>query len=154
MLGLTPPHAGFLLGFAEIEIEAPAARVWSVLTDFASYGSWNPFTPELKAELRVGAPVEILALFGPLRFRERGEVIGLEPGALLRWYVYPMPAVLARGDRVQRVEPLGPGRCRFSSEDRLTGAMAPLIVAASRAGVNKGFRAMAQALKRVAEEER
>src|SRR5215210_9363232 len=28
---------------SEIEINAPAQRVWEVLTDFASYPQWNPF---------------------------------------------------------------------------------------------------------------
>ena len=28
---------------SQIEIEAPADRVWQVLTDFATYPEWNPF---------------------------------------------------------------------------------------------------------------
>ena len=28
---------------SEIEINAPAERVWEVLADFASYPRWNPF---------------------------------------------------------------------------------------------------------------
>jgi uncharacterized protein YndB with AHSA1/START domain len=28
---------------AEIEIQAPAERVWAVLTDFGAYHEWNPF---------------------------------------------------------------------------------------------------------------
>jgi uncharacterized membrane protein len=27
----------------EIDVEAPAERVWEVLMDFASYPQWNPF---------------------------------------------------------------------------------------------------------------
>ncbi len=27
----------------EIIVEAPAERVWELLTDFASYPQWNPF---------------------------------------------------------------------------------------------------------------
>jgi uncharacterized protein YndB with AHSA1/START domain len=32
--------------FSEIEIQAPAGRVWQVLTDFANYSEWNPSSAE------------------------------------------------------------------------------------------------------------
>ena len=36
--------------FSEIDIQAPAERVWQVLTDFASYPEWNPFIRRINGE--------------------------------------------------------------------------------------------------------
>ena len=42
----------------EIDIDAPADRVWAILTDFASYPSWNPMIPRLSGQLSVGARLD------------------------------------------------------------------------------------------------
>jgi hypothetical protein len=149
MTGTPPP--GSLLGYAATEIDAPAARVWAALTDFARYGEWNPFTPELSAELRVDAPVRIVADMGFRRFVERGRVVAVEPGRLVRWHVFPMPRWLAWGDRVQTVEPLGDGRCVYRSEDRLHGPLGPVVAWMMRRSVTRGFVAAGQGLKRYVE---
>jgi len=139
---------GWLLGYADIEIEAPAERVFAVLTDFAGYARWNPFTPRIDGEARVGAALRIHVRMGPLSLVERGTLMTLEPGRLLHWHVFPMPRLLAWGDRRQRVEALGPGRCRYSSEDRLHGALAPLVAPSFRSVVSRGFAAAGAGLKR------
>lgn len=43
----------------EIDIDAPPAAVWAVLTDTRSYSEWNPFIPHLAGELREGAKLEV-----------------------------------------------------------------------------------------------
>ncbi len=37
------------------DIQAPAARIWSILTDFPAYPAWNPFITAAAGELRPGA---------------------------------------------------------------------------------------------------
>src|SRR6266571_1159629 len=44
---------------AEIEIEAPAERVWEVLTDFAKFPEWNPFIRQMSGEVRTGAQLHV-----------------------------------------------------------------------------------------------
>jgi uncharacterized protein YndB with AHSA1/START domain len=43
----------------EIDIAAPPARVWEVLTDFARYHEWNPFITSISGELVVGEELAI-----------------------------------------------------------------------------------------------
>ena len=45
----------------EIEINAPSAVVWKVLTDFPAYGSWNPFIRQIKGKLIVGKRLGVFA---------------------------------------------------------------------------------------------
>lgn len=47
------------VALTEIEIDAPPAAVWAVLTDFDSYPKWNPLITEATGTLAVG---EILTL--------------------------------------------------------------------------------------------
>jgi uncharacterized protein YndB with AHSA1/START domain len=39
---------------SEVEVDAPAERVWHLLTDFAAYPGWNPFIRQASGELRGG----------------------------------------------------------------------------------------------------
>lgn len=44
---------------SEIEIEAPADKVWQILTDFRKYSEWNPFITQINGELKKGAKLEV-----------------------------------------------------------------------------------------------
>lgn len=43
----------------EVEIRAPAAVVYRVLTDFARYPEWNPFLTTLSGKLEPGSRLEL-----------------------------------------------------------------------------------------------
>ena len=40
-----------------VEIDAPAAAVWSVMVDFDRYGEWNPFCVAVDGVFALGEPV-------------------------------------------------------------------------------------------------
>ena len=40
---------------AEIEIDAPAERIFDILTDLPAYAEWNPFTPRVESTLRLAS---------------------------------------------------------------------------------------------------
>ena len=43
----------------EIDINAPAAKVWAILTDFARMGLWNPFITSIAGKAAAGLPRSI-----------------------------------------------------------------------------------------------
>jgi hypothetical protein len=70
----------------EINVEAPAERVWDLLTDFASYPKWNRFirnisglpTPGERLEVRLEPP-------GGRGMTFRPKVLNVEPNRELQW---------------------------------------------------------------------
>src|SRR5687767_1999859 len=43
----------------EVEINAPAAHVYRVLTDFAQYQAWNPFITAIQGKLVIGERLSV-----------------------------------------------------------------------------------------------
>lgn len=135
-----------------IEIDAPAQRVWDILVDLGAYDWWNPHITRLITTLVVGQPIDLLERVGDGEPREaRAILLRWAPGEELRWLFMGGPAWWFRGERVQRVEALGPGRCRYISEDRYTGPLAPLVAWRVGPQLQRAVDAMAAALKRRAE---
>lgn len=136
-----------------VEIDAPAARVWQFLVDVAAYPRWNPWTLRVSGELGPGGTIELLTQFyevtGP---RRELAVIGRwEPGRELQWEVRRGPTWLLRRVRVQRVEPLSTGGCRYLSEDTYHGLLAPAAEWLERGALRRAAERMAAALKQRAE---
>jgi len=136
---------------AGIDIDAPAERVWQIVSDFGEYADWNPFIVRAAGEPRVGARLDItIAAPGmrPVSFRPR--VLDVEPGRLIRWKgEFKLPG-LFDGRHALIVDALDGGRSRFTTHEDVTGLLLPFagkVMTASQ----RGFELMAQALKERAE---
>jgi hypothetical protein len=136
---------------AVIDIDAPAERVWQVVSDFARYPDWNPFIVRAAGEPRAGERLDVtIAAPGmkPVRFRPR--VLDVEPGRLIRWKgEFKLPG-LFDGRHALIVDPLDGERSRFTTHEDVTGIMLPFagkVMAASQ----QGFELMARAVKERAE---
>lgn len=137
-----------------IEIEAPAERVWQVLTDFGRYPEWNPFLRSVEGSvLKRGRLKVTLQPDGrkPLHYRPR--VVTLRPPRELRWTArLPVPGLL-RGEHRFVVERLDDRRSRLIHEKRVRGLLVPFMRRRLEGPVKRGFEAMGLALKRTAERE-
>jgi hypothetical protein len=136
---------------AAIEIDAPAERVWKVVSDFGQYSDWNPFIVSAAGAARVGERLDItIAAPGmkPVSFRPR--VLDVEPGRLVRWKgEFKLPG-LFDGRHALIVDALDGGRSRFTTHEDVTGLLLPFagkVMTASQ----QGFELMAQAVKERAE---
>ena len=137
-----------------VEIDAPQALVWEVVTDFAAYSAWNPFTVQVDTTGGVGDDV-VLHLPDPA-----------VPGALfttvetIRVVAAPhhlqydtgssIPGMLAVRD--QWVRDLGEGRSSYATTDAFSGEIAQVVYDLQADWVKAGFDAVAHALKARAEQ--
>lgn len=132
----------------EITVQGTPARLWSVLTDFATYPEWNPFIREASGEAKPGArlTVRIHPPGGrPMTFRPT--VLAAVPGRELRWRGHLWRPGLFDGEHVFRIEPLGGDRTRFGQSERFSGILARLLAGTLYERTRRGFEAMNRALK-------
>ena len=91
----------------EIDIDAPPAAVWTVLTDTRSYSEWNPFMPHLAGELREGAKLEVrIEPPGGRAMTFKPTVLAVEPDRELRWRGRLLLPGIFDGEHILHVEPL------------------------------------------------
>ena len=131
----------------EIEIDAPPAVVWDVLTEFDAYEEWNPFIrsisgnaqPGEKLTVRIEPPDGRGMTFKPT-------VLAAEPSRELRWIGHLLLPNVFDGEHALRIEPLDGERSRFIQEERFTGVLVA-IVGKSLGKTEAGFEQMNAALK-------
>ena len=132
----------------EIEINAPADRVWQILTDFTAFPDWNPFISSATGELSPGSRLEIHLKgmsFNPT-------VLKAEPGNELRWLGrFILPDVFD-GEHHFIIESLSDDKVRFIQGERFTGLLVPLFtVMGMLKNTSHGFAEINHALKDRAE---
>ena len=137
----------------EIEMDAPADRVWSVLTDFAAYPSWNPFVTRIEGDLAKGA--RLLVHVQPpggsgMTFRPR--LTDVQKGKSLAWLGRLGIRGLFDGAHRFEITSLGDGRCRFVHAEHFAGLLVPLLRKSLDGPTRQGFIAMNEAMKARAEE--
>jgi hypothetical protein len=136
----------------EIEIDAPAERVWKILTDFASFPQWNPFIPQVVGELKTGARLEVrIQPPGSRGITFRPRVLRLEPNRELQWLGRLWIPWLFDGVHTFLLEPLGPARTRIVQQETFRGLLVPLLLKWLGNSTRHGFEKMNSALKSRAE---
>ena len=131
----------------EIEIEATAERIWSLLTDAEAMVRWNTTIRELRGSIADGEKIELVAEIAPERvFKLRVDFVA--PGSVMTWSdgFWPM----FKGVRTYTITEREPGKVRFSMREVFTGAMLPMI-APSLPDFGPDFEAWVACLKREAE---
>lgn len=138
----------------EIIVESSSENIWSIILDFDSYPQWNPFTPMVAGEPKVGAPVMLHArLYGKKPLLTPHHIVELVPGHKLSWVQDSPPEWLLRAVRSQIIEADGPGRVRFINRIEMKGPLALLTYWIMGPAIRRGFWDMSKALKVNAEGE-
>jgi len=136
----------------EIEINTSAARVWDVLTDFASYPRWNPFIKSVAGVPVKGARLQIvLQQSGDNAMRFTPVVLEAEPGRKLRWLGRFLLPGIFDGEHCFIIEPLGQDRVRFRQSEEFSGFLVGPFRASLDSDTRQRFEEMNKALKARAE---
>jgi hypothetical protein len=135
----------------EIEINAPGARVWALLTDFAQMPSWNPFIRSISGTLAQGARLAIHVVPpGSSGMRFKPTVLSVQPERELRWLGHLLLPGIFDGEHYFMLESIGPNKTRLTHGEKFSGLMVGLL-GSTLAATAAGFRAMNTALKQKAE---
>jgi len=143
-----------------IDIEASAALVWQILTDFATYRRWNPLVRSILGTARRGDTLLVTQrrVDGAAVSRRsagttivRRTVKHVREERELYWLGTWGSASVFASERRFRIESLEMGGVRFYQSERFRGAAVPLVWSRLRRDLTPAFRAMNEALKGRAE---
>ena len=138
---------------SEIEIAAPAKRVWEILTGFAGFPEWNPFIRRARGNLVEGGRLEILMQpSGARGMTFSPTVLTVEVDRELRWIGHLFVPGLFDGEHIFTIEPLGTDRVHFTQREIFTGLLVPLLSRMLDTDTRRGFEEMNKALKARAEQ--
>lgn len=136
----------------EIEISAPAERVWELLTDFAAYPQWNPFIRYISGRPVPGERLEVrLEPPGGRGMTFKPKVLDAEANRAFRWLGHLLVSGLFDGEHSFAIEPLEENRVRFVQREEFKGLLVPLFARSLNTSTRRGFEQMNLALKEGAE---
>ncbi|UZP74566.1 SRPBCC domain-containing protein [Candidatus Paraluminiphilus aquimaris] len=127
------------------EIAAPKEIVWQVITDFSSYGEWNPFVTACDAELRVGAPISMTVALGS-NTRDQVEFVSrVVEGELFEYRMKPV-GLLLHSYRQHEIAASGDGKTMYRSTFELRGWLSGLVSMSLGSALRDGFHGMTDSL--------
>lgn len=96
-------------------------------------------------------PAILLVRMGPARFRITESVSGIEKPRLIAWQKKCGVRWLLHAVREQHLKPVGESGCSYHNTDKLTGVLAPMVLACFGGYMRRGFEAATEGLKAYAE---
>ncbi|MCW5906483.1 MAG: SRPBCC domain-containing protein [Chitinophagales bacterium] len=136
----------------EIIINAPAEKVWSILTDFGKFSEWNPFILSIEGKKEVGAQLKVVLKNGKGTSVFAPKVLVSEQNRTFEWLgSLPVPG-LFNGQHKFHIETISDNQVKFIHNEQFSGLLAGLLMKMIGEETRKGFIAMNDALKKRAEQ--
>jgi hypothetical protein len=134
-----------------IDINAPAAKVWAVLTDFPKMPLWNPFITAIAGKPAAGERLSItIRPPGKSGITLHPTLLAVQPERELRWLGRFIVSGIFDGEHYFLLDSLGDNRTRLTHGESFSGVLVGFLNATLDA-TETGFNAMNAALKRQAE---
>ena len=109
---------------ARVDIDASAAQVWDVLTDFAAYKSWNPLLRNVEGDLVMGGSLRVQTTFIPMTLSATVTVVD-KPNHFA-WEDH-VPLNLLTPVFSVHLLPLSENRTRVIIAESFTGPLLPIL---------------------------
>jgi len=134
------------------EVNAPARRVWQVLTGLERYAEWNPQIPSASGRLDVGGRIRLrLALPARPTLALSATIEEVLPERLLTWRGHVVRPWFFEGYRKFALQPIDGGRTSVTHVEDIHGLLAPLFSVLMGAAVAKSQQMLNAALRARAE---
>ena len=134
----------------EVEIKAPAAVVWEVITDLARYPEWNPFCLQCESTLKPGDPITMTVKLMAKPQTQVEVMLEYLEGKRFAYCMKPVSGMLS-SYRAHDVEPLGAERTRYRSTFHLKQWFRVVVLTLFQKKLEAGFAGMTDAVKQRAE---
>ncbi|WP_338727601.1 SRPBCC domain-containing protein [Haladaptatus sp. DJG-WS-42] len=134
-----------------VDIDAPPATVWQVLTDFSSYPGWNDYM-HISGQPTVGSRLHVSP--GPAAGRLptfKPRVLTADENRELRWLGHFYVNGLFDGEHRFVIDDLGDGRSRFTQSETFSGLLVGPFNRLMSSQTERNFNAVNAALKERAE---
>lgn len=139
----------------EVIIDAPAEKVWAVLTDFDKLEEWSPGLVKFEGEFRKDGPAKVTFLIGVGSHTQtfNHPLIYFEEGKLFGWSA-PLPHMFIKDNHKYIVEPLDgdDSKCKLIQTDQFHGHGVTLIGGMMAHGCMTQYVTFNRALKKRVEE--
>jgi hypothetical protein len=137
---------------SDIDIGASPQRVWSILTDFAAYPSWNPFITSISGIVKTGQRLTVsIQPVGGRAMTFRPTILVAQPGSELRWLGHLLFPGIFDGQHFFNIAASASRGVRLTQGEAFSGVLVGLAKKSLDRGTLPGFVAMNEALKARAE---
>ena len=151
--GKPPPPKG-PKGFRvedRIGVQAPAEVIWEIVHDIERWGEWNPTYTSVEGKVRIGEVLTAtLVLPGEAPQVIRPRVLEWSPPSQLHWELKLLGGAI-RTIRYIEIEALAEASSVVDNGELFGGLMGPSFARRTGRNIQRGFRAMNEALKARAE---
>lgn len=135
-------------------IDAPAEKVWEVITDFDRYPEWNPSIPSIEGEPRAGSTLAIkLAMPHRPSANVKATLTEVEPERRLIWDGNVGSDRIFRGHREFLIDPQPGGSVLFTHVEDVSGLLFPVFRAVMGSAIQGHHEGLNAAVKQRAEKE-
>ncbi len=136
----------------EILINASPEKVWAIFSDFNNYPNWNPFIKSLTGEVKVGSKIAVkIEPYNSKPMTFKPKVLLFETNKEFRWLGRLFFAGLFDGRHQFELIDNGNGTTTFKQSEVFKGILMPFFSNKKMENTRKGYEAMNQKLKELAE---